>query len=103
MIRIVATTAAGPLIILGLVETNLDRLRSGQPVRIDLGQMLVQGHGNGPERPGHLEGRLQLAIVYGTTHVGIIDDLRRARIPVEAQHREAARVLDEQLRDEGLL
>jgi len=103
VIRILATTAGGPLIILGVVETNLDRLRSGQPISVDLGRMFVQSQDGGDERPDHLEGTLQLAITYGTTHEGIVRELAEAGIPVASEHRRAARELDDQLRKEGLL
>jgi hypothetical protein len=103
MIRILAVTDHGPLIILGVVETNLDRLRNGQPIHVDLGRMFAQSQGDSGDRPAHLEGRLGLAITYGTTHVGIIDELAAARIPIDDEHRDAARKLDDQLRREGLL
>jgi hypothetical protein len=102
VIRVLAQTAKGSLIIVGIVETNVDRLRSGQPIHVDLGRMFTQST-EGDERPDHLDGTLQLAITYGTTHVAIIDEFRRSGVPIDDTALGAARKLDEQLRREGLL
>lgn len=96
MIRLVTTTAHGVLIILGVIGTNLDRLRAGQPVHVDLGRLLRDGL-----EPGVQDGRLELAICFGETHAAIVLDLREAGVPMPEHALNAAIELDEQLSDEA--
>jgi hypothetical protein len=104
VIRIVAQTrGGGVLIMLGIVDTNIDRLRDGQPISVDLGKLLVQADETGHDNPTWMRGPLHLAIAYGRTHEGIVEDMRQGGIPVSSRHRKAARELDDQLRREDLL
>lgn len=58
---------AGSLILLGLSEGNLGRLREGKPI-------LVKGTDLG------IEGGLEIAIMYGATEDDIILELQRSGI-----------------------
>ena len=43
MIKLAGETEKGPLFILGLSHANLDRMRAGQPVKVDLTELGYSG------------------------------------------------------------
>lgn len=43
MIKAIATTDDGPLVLFGLSHANLDRLKAGQPIRVDMTELGGQG------------------------------------------------------------
>ena len=44
MIKALAKTDKGPLMIFGLSRENIERLQKGQPIKIDLSEMGMEGH-----------------------------------------------------------
>jgi hypothetical protein len=64
MIRALGGDRADPVLILGLSDENWRRLRAGQPISVDLGEL----------EPGLRTGRVLL--LAGETEAAIMDDLR---------------------------
>lgn len=98
MIRAVLQTDTGPLIVLGVVEENLRRLRDAKPIAIDLGELLT---GAIPRGLRDSE-KLQLAIMYGQTHRAIVEEIAD-HVATPEMLFDAADKLDAQLRAEGLM
>lgn len=74
MIRAASRKQTGePVILLGVTEENVNRLKEGKPIRVDLAQFEVG-----------LEG--DLVILYGKTHRAVVDDLNASgiRLPDDA-------------------
>ncbi len=55
----------GPLLLFGLSAENIKRLQSGQPIKINLTEMGMQG---------------EVLIMYGQTEAAIVEELRQAGI-----------------------
>ncbi len=55
----------GPLLLFGLSAENMKRLQSGQPIKINLTEMGMQG---------------EVLIMYGQTEAAIVEELRQAGI-----------------------
>jgi hypothetical protein len=109
VIRAVLNTATGPLVVLGVVEENLRRMRDGHPLTLDLGALLRQAAEDEiplPDdlMPGARHGRVRLAVMYGATHRAIVEEINRSSpAPLPPETLAAAEQLDAQLREEGLL
>ena len=67
MIKAVVRDAVSPLLLLGLTDGNLRRLKNGQPIHIDMKAM-------GMDRPG------RVGIIWGPTEADIEGELRRAGV-----------------------
>ncbi len=70
MLKIVTQGRDGkPMVILGLSFENLDRLRTGHPIRLAMGELVPTGD-------------FTLAITAGETLTSIADELRAAGLPI---------------------
>jgi hypothetical protein len=106
VIRMMFSTEAGPVIVLGIVEENVRLMRSGRPLHLDLGHFFKEAYGDHPDDlPA--EGQFHLMIYHGQTHAAIIARLRSELAAqghtIPAEYVEAADRLDDQLRAEGRL
>jgi hypothetical protein len=92
MIRAIAETDDGSmLILLGITEGNVKRLKEGKPISISLGELLVQAMKDEGERP---RGDLKLAISYQRTHVEVVKEWLAAGIPIDEDMLDAAAQID---------
>lgn len=95
MIRAVAYTQDGLAILLGITEGNVLRLKSGMPLDIDLGAMLIEANsGAAMVDDVPARGRLQLVISYQPTHVEVVREWMDAGLPIEDGLLEAAAKID---------
>ena len=93
MIRAAAETTNGMMIILGVTEANLERLRDDQPIHLNLGDLLVEAH----KDAGRAEGKLELSIIYGKTHREIVDMFTKHGIELPPGTAEQADAIDASL------
>jgi hypothetical protein len=89
MIRATLITERGPIIVLGITDQNITRLRAGMPIDVDLAPMLRDG-----QQPA------RVVILHGETHMEIVEAIEEAT-PMPLSFREEARKLDEMLKAEG--
>jgi hypothetical protein len=106
VIRMMVTTDAGPVIVLGIIESNVRLMREGRPLHLDLAQFTKEAYAeHANELPE--KGSLHLMIYYGQTHRAILEQLRDELAPqghtIAAAQFAAAEQLDAQLREEGRL
>jgi hypothetical protein len=101
VIRGVAPGKDGPVIILGLTEENLIRLRDDQPINVNLGSLLKEYVG--ASDPDEQTGTLSLAIIYGITHRAIVDTFEKAGIELPPNAAEQADAIDASLRGDSRL
>lgn len=100
MIRAVAQGKDGPLILLGITEENIHRLKQGRPIHIALGRLLRQA-ARETEGLGHrtADASLGLAIFYGETHHDAVAMLQEYGIRLPKGAAEEADAIDASLRD----
>lgn len=98
MIRAVAETRDGMAVLLGITEGNVERLKAGMPLTLDLGALMVEAMRGFEDDDRPIEqpyrGKLQLFISYQPTHVEIVQEWIRAGLPVGAEMLEQARQID---------
>jgi hypothetical protein len=90
VIRAIAKGKDGPLIILGVTEANLERLREGQPINVSLGAIFRAAHEVGAE----MAGDLSVVVMYGATHRAVVDELAAAGIELPPNAAEDADAID---------
>ena len=83
---------SGPILMLGITEPNVQRLKAGMPIDVDLAPMTA-ALGGAP--------LVRVVIAHGARHVDVVSDMERGGLPVPPQLYEQARQLDEQLEQEG--
>jgi hypothetical protein len=93
MIRAVAMSNSGPIVLFGVTEDNVRRLKAGRPIDVDLRALMHASVGDVmPSR---------IVISYGARHVDVVGDMERGGLPVPPALHEQARELDAQLDAEG--
>lgn len=84
MIKVVLQTSRGPMLLFGLTKTNVERLKAGDPIHIDCGELGVHG--------------VTVVIMYGDTQTDITDELESVGV-ISADVAAAARAGDDGQRD----
>lgn len=80
MIRAVTHTSdGGILILLGITDGNIERLKSGMPISLNLGELMVEAFKGAGELPRQ---GLSLAIDYQPTHRQIVEEWSKAGVPL---------------------
>lgn len=90
MIRATFITPTGPIVMVGIVEPNVERLRAGMPLDINLKDVTPPG-----TRITHV------FINLGRTHEQTIDEMEAGGFEIPDGLRESARALDAELELRG--
>jgi hypothetical protein len=94
VIRAVTSGKDGPVIILGITEENVRRLKQGRPIAVKLGELLKMA----VDQTGDIqEGELTLAITWGRTHSDVVNELVAAGVTLPADALSDAEAIDETL------
>jgi hypothetical protein len=88
MIRAVLMGKTGPILMLGLTEGNVTRLKAGMPIDVDV-KAIMEALGG-----GHVS---RVVIAHGARHVDVVQDMVTGGLPVPPQLLEQARKLDAEL------
>jgi nucleotide-binding universal stress UspA family protein len=87
MIRAVMMGKSGPILMLGVTDGNVTRLKAGLPIDVDL-EPFTKAIGAPIVR---------VVIAHGARHVDVVQDMERGGLPVPPQLLEQARELDAEL------
>lgn len=91
MIRAVAYTERGMALLLGITDGNVERLKEGLPIAVDLGATLIEAKN---EFEDLNQGKLELFISYQPTHVEIVQEWLDAGLPIDPSMIEDAAKID---------
>lgn len=91
MIRAVMIGKTGPILLLGITDENITRLKAGMPIDVDVDAIMSK------LPPVKLS---RVVIAHGARHVDVVQDMERGGLPVPPQLHEHARELDAQLERE---
>lgn len=76
MIRLVVQGKDGPLVVLGLTDENVKRLREDRPIYVPFSRF-------GEDAPlGDDPSALGVVVLLGETHRSIVDELRKGGVPI---------------------
>jgi hypothetical protein len=89
MIRAVLRSDVGPIVLLGVTEENVRRLKQGQPIDVDVVALLRDCPDD--------RATARVVISYGRRHVDVVRDMQAGGLPVTDALLKHARELDDEL------